>query len=291
MDPNIEDIEKQQQSNFIFQSLSSLLFHPVEYVKVLCQLGHEPIPPRLGRSIFGKPRLVLPNVFQYIKHIKRTDGLTGCFNGLLPTFLGNLASVVFPTKVIKTFELTYIIDDPPNILNDDEVQSKDYINFARREITMHAISVVVSHPFRVITVRMMASFVGNEEGYRTMTGAIVSIYRDSGLNGFFAGLAPRLVGDLTCIGASVVLAYYINKYFVKNKEARGYVIPTCLFVVSTVTYPFTVVSTCMAVNGSSLLAGNPPKMPLYSSWQNCLFDLIAKKQHKRGGSLIFRYQS
>lgn len=33
----------------------------------LIQLGYEPIAPRPGRSLFGSPVLILPNVFQYGK--------------------------------------------------------------------------------------------------------------------------------------------------------------------------------------------------------------------------------
>ncbi|XP_077293649.1 mitochondrial carrier homolog 2-like [Arctopsyche grandis] len=291
MAENIEDVEKQQQTNFVFQSLTGVIFHPVEYVKVLCQLGHEPIRARPGRNLFGRKCNVLPNVFQYIKHIKQRDGLVGCFTGLVPTFLGNLASAVLPIKILKKLDMTYIIDDPPNIIDDEDVKYEEYIKYGRREMTLHAISVIVSNPFRVITVRMMASFVGGEEGYSSMRQAISSIYLDNGIKGFFSGMVPRLLGDLACIGASVLFAYYVNKYFVKQKEGRAYVIPACLFISSTVTYPMTVVSTCMAINGSTLKAGNPPQMPLYMSWHDCFRDLVANKQHKRGASLLFRYQA
>lgn len=45
----------------------SAAFHPFEYAKILIQLGYEPIPPVPGRSLFGRPIMCLPNIFQYGK--------------------------------------------------------------------------------------------------------------------------------------------------------------------------------------------------------------------------------
>lgn len=63
-----------------------IALHPFEYAKVLIQvsrerdfrvcpwtnrylrlfqLGYEPIKPRMGKTLFGQPALVYPNVFQY----------------------------------------------------------------------------------------------------------------------------------------------------------------------------------------------------------------------------------
>lgn len=43
----------------------SAALHPLDYSKVLIQLGYEPIAPVPGRSILGKSIMVLPNIFQY----------------------------------------------------------------------------------------------------------------------------------------------------------------------------------------------------------------------------------
>lgn len=43
----------------------SAALHPIEYSKVLIQLGYEPMPAFPARTIFGKPVMGLPNIFQY----------------------------------------------------------------------------------------------------------------------------------------------------------------------------------------------------------------------------------
>jgi hypothetical protein len=48
-----------------FASLASIPFHPINYAKILIQLGHEPLPPFKSTSIFGREQLYYPNVFSY----------------------------------------------------------------------------------------------------------------------------------------------------------------------------------------------------------------------------------
>ena len=67
-----------------FRASLTTLTHPIEYAKVLIQIGHEPIAPRHTKTFFGKPALALPSVFQYIGHIKKRDGFMGLYQGLAP---------------------------------------------------------------------------------------------------------------------------------------------------------------------------------------------------------------
>lgn len=286
----MNEIEKEKIAALPSQILVTTVFHPMEYAKVLIQLGYEPLPPRRSTTLFGRPAMILPNVFQYIKYIKASDGFFGCYRGLSPRVLGLIASSQLTPKLIYAVGIDLPeINDPPNIVTEDEPKVEDYIKLGRRDMIMHTASVIISYPFQVVSVRMMASFVGKEQHYSSLFGTIVSIYKDDGILGFFHGIIPKLLGDLTCMALTGVLAYYVNKYIFKTKDLRYYTVQILTFVTSTITYPMVVVSNCMAVTGSSLKAGNPPVMPKYPSWQICWKDLVRNKQHKRGSSLIFRY--
>lgn len=256
----------------------------------LYQLLSQALDRDRSTTLFGRPAMILPNVFQYIKHIKTSDGFFGCYRGLSAKVLGLIASSQLTSKVIYACGIDLPeINDPPNIVTDEEPKIEDYYKLCRRDMVMHTASVIVSYPFHVVSVRMMASFIGKEEDYCSLFGTIAAIYRDDGILGFLHGIVPKLLGDLTCVAVTGILAYYVNKYLVKTKDLRYYTVPLLTFVTSTLTYPLVVVSTCMAVAGSSLKAGNPPLMPAYPSWQSCWRDLLRNKQHKRGSSLIFRY--
>lgn len=286
----MDETEKAKIAALPSQLLVTTVCHPMEYAKVLIQLGFEPLPPRRSTTLFGRPAMILPNVFQYIKYIKKQDGIIGCYKGLSARLLGLIASSQLSSKVISASGIDLPeIDDPPNIINDEEPNPEEYMKLGRRGMVMHIAANVIAYPFHVVSVRMMASFIGKEEHYSSLIGAIVSIYRDDGILGFFHGFIPRMLGDLTCIATTGFLAYYVNKYLVKTKDLRYYTVPLLTFVTSTLTYPLVVVSTCMAVAGCSLQAGNPPVMPLYPSWQSCWRELLRNKQHKRGSSIIFRY--
>lgn len=49
-----------------------------------------------------------------------------------------------------------------------------------------------------------------------------------------------------------------------------------------------VVSTCMAVTGAPLIAGRPPIMPEYKNWWDCMADLYARGEMKRGNAIFWR---
>lgn len=112
------------------------------------------------------------------------------------------------------------MNDPPNIVNDDDSRLEDYYQLARREYTIiRSAYVVVSYSFNVVTVKMTALYVGKEEQYSSLNGTIVSIYRDDVyLLGFFHEIVLKLLSDIVCITIIRFLAYYINKYILKTKE-------------------------------------------------------------------------
>lgn len=145
----------------------------------------------------------------------------------------------------------------------------------------------LTQPFHVVSVRMMAQFVGQETAYRTVTQSLYEIWSNEGILGLFSGLPAKLVCDISCLVLSSSTIYLIQKYMTERKS-NGQVNAFVQFVWSSVLYPMQVVSTCMAVTGSKLALGNPPHMKVYSSWIGCYNDLTLAGEQKRGSSLFFR---
>lgn len=106
--------------------------------------------------------------------------------------------------------------------------------------------------------------------------------------GFFSGLTPKLLCDISCVVLSSTTIYLINKHFIRDKESQSYVGSFTQFVCSSLVYPLQVVSTCMTVSGARLKAGQPPHMPIYNNWSICWRELYTNGEHKRGSSLFFR---
>lgn len=92
----------------------------------------------------------------------------------------------------------------------------------KKDLVSRVTAIIVSHPFHVITIRMMAQFVGREAKYNGIFGSIVEIYRENGIKGFFSGLIPRILGDVISLILASTLAYAVNTYVFEEKELQMY---------------------------------------------------------------------
>ncbi|KAM8709438.1 hypothetical protein ACLKA7_016271 [Drosophila subpalustris] len=268
----------------------SAALHPFEYSKTLIQIGYEPIAARPGKSMLGKPIMLLPNIFQYAGHIKKIDGFYGCYRGLAPKLAGSVLSMVVSERVAEKLGLAYREDKDESELTEEE----NYVQFKynlKRDIVLTVSGIVVSHPFHVISLRMMAQFVGRETLYNSILGSVAEIWNNEGILGFFSGLIPKLLCDVACLVLSSSSVFIVNKYLIKDKVARQYNAGFTQFAFSSLLYPLQVVSTCSSISGSRLMAGQPPIMPKYSSWVDCWNDLQTRRELKRGSSLFWRSQA
>ncbi|XP_076760855.1 mitochondrial carrier homolog 2 [Xylocopa sonorina] len=277
-------------SDIALRMLMNTVSHPIEYAKVLIQIGCEPIPPRPTTTLFGQPALALPNVFQYVKYIKNVDGFTGCYRGLIPRLCANTVSAVVFQKTSKSIKFK---DEPSKEIYDGDLEEsqtrKKCIYELIRDLISRVIGIIVSHPLDVITLRMMAQFVGRETKYNGLFRSFVEVYEENGIMGYYAGLLPRLIGNAAVLILVSASTYAIDKYVISDRELKPYAVSTLRFIATTITYPFLVVSHCMAVNNCGLIAGLPPRMPIYNGWLDCWSHLSLTNQLKRGNSLLWRY--
>ncbi|KAK2575052.1 hypothetical protein KPH14_008792 [Odynerus spinipes] len=284
-----------QQKEPVWSSIAIRMFintisHPIEYAKVLIQIGHEPIPPRPTVTLFGQPALALPNVFQYVRYIKNVDGFTGCYRGLVPKLCAyTISAIAFE----KTSECISFSDEPDKNIDDEELSEPERrtrcIHEFLRDLISKMVGIVVSHPLDVVMLRMMAQFVGGETKYNGLFRSFAEVYKENGIMGYYAGLVPRLIANAAVIVLVSSSTYVLNKYVIRDQELKTYTASTMKFLATTVTYPFLVVSHCMAVNDCGLVAGLPPNMPIYNSWLDCWAHLSSTNQLKRGSSLLWRY--
>ncbi|XP_060555411.1 mitochondrial carrier homolog 2-like isoform X2 [Ruditapes philippinarum] len=263
------------------------LFHPIGHAKILIQLGHEPIPAKLGTNIFGKEYYYYPNILKYAGHIWTTDGFIGMYTGLLPRVLGAFTGTCTQNAVLE-----WLRQDEKKESEEEEEDGTDWIKTlcikTGQETVAKCAAVISSQPFHVIMVRQIAQFVGGEKIYCGLFPAIGEIYHSDGIKGFFAGLTPRLLGEIIQIWASNLIIGALNKYVIPTKEAQSYVPLFVGLVVSNFTYPFTLVSNVMAVAGTELVAASPPNMKPYADWSECWKHLKETGNIKRGNSQFFR---
>ncbi|XP_023797800.1 mitochondrial carrier homolog 1 [Cyanistes caeruleus] len=289
--------------------------HPLLYVKLLVQVGHEPLPPTIGRNVLGRKVLYLPGFFTYARHIVEVDGKRGLFRGLTPRLISSTLSTITRGSVKKAFPL----EDMEHVSNKDDMKTslRKVVRETSHEMMMQCVSRVVSHPLHgsgkapvsnescsaddhterswrcLISMRCMVQFVGREVKYSGVFSAIGRIFKEEGILGFFVGLVPHILGDVIFLWCCNLLAHFINTYAVDDNFSQASVIRSYTkfvmgIAVSMLTYPFLLVGDLMAVNNCGLRAGLPPYAPVFASWIHCWRHLSAQGQLFRGSSLLFR---
>uniref|UniRef100_A0A8C5NT87 Mitochondrial carrier homolog 1 n=1 Tax=Junco hyemalis TaxID=40217 RepID=A0A8C5NT87_JUNHY len=262
--------------------------HPLLYVKLLVQVGHEPLPPTIGRNVLGRKVLYLPGFFTYARHIVEVDGKRGLFRGLTPRLISSTLSTITRGSVKKAFPL----EDMEHVSNKDDVKTslRKVVRETSHEMMMQCVSRVVSHPLHVISMRCMVQFVGREVKYSGVFSAIGRIFKEEGILGFFVGLVPHVLGDVIFLWCCNLLAHFINTYAVDDNFSQASVIRSYTkfvmgIAVSMLTYPFLLVGDLMAVNNcggscsvapASCSAGRPSQPP--SPWT----DASAGTAHQPG---------
>lgn len=184
-----------------------------------------------------------------VGHIKSVDGFIGCYRGLTPKLVGSVLSSHFSEKVADKLGMATVDDSEKEDMTDEEYFER-YQTKLKRDIVVHTAGAIITSPFHVISVRMMAQFIGRETKYSSIIGSIIEIYKDEGIWGFFSGLIPRLIFDLSCVVVASTATYLVGRYFIREKEGRMYSGMFTSFICSSMFYPMNVVSTCMIVNGT-----------------------------------------
>uniref|UniRef100_A0A7N8Y355 Mitochondrial carrier 1 n=1 Tax=Mastacembelus armatus TaxID=205130 RepID=A0A7N8Y355_9TELE len=249
--------------------------HPLLYVKLLIQVGHEPLPPTMGTTMFGRRVLYLPGFFSYARHIVQVDGKRGLFRGLSHRIVSSAISTVVRSKVKQVNKDCFCLTTgKPN---------PDLCTVSTQCYLVHLI----------MSVRCMAQFVGREVKYRGMFSCIVKIFKEEGVAGFYAGLMPHVLGEVLFLWCCNLLAHFINTYAVDESFSQASAIRTYTkfvmgIAVSVLTYPFMLVADLMAVNNCGLAAGLPPRSPIFKSWLHCWNHLSHKGHLFRGSSFFFR---
>ncbi|XP_072321448.1 mitochondrial carrier homolog 2 [Eucyclogobius newberryi] len=271
----------------------TVLSHPLMYIKVLIQVGHEPLSPTQGRNLFGRQVYQLPGLFAYAKHIVKIDGKAGLFKGLVPRLCAGTLGTVVHSQVVQKCHETDTIRLPGGPQKAPAGSLEHVVNETTKEMIARSCATIVTHPFHVITLRCMVQFIGREAKYSGIFDSVITIYREEGVLGFFAGLIPRLLGDVFSLWICNMLAHFINTYAIDDSMSHTGEIKNCSqavtgFFASMLTYPFVLVSNLMAVNNCGLSGGLPPYASIYPTWVDCWRHLSREGNMSRGNSLFFR---
>ncbi|KRY15741.1 Mitochondrial carrier -like protein 2 [Trichinella patagoniensis] len=234
-----------------FILVQNIATYPISMTRILCQLGYEPLPLEVGTTLFSKTYLE-------------------------KAYLG------------KT---------------NDQLCLSDYTYFLKqlaKQSVAICVGITVSRPFRTLLCRTVAQLIFDEKKY---TGSIFrrfcTAYEETGFMGFFSGVVAELIGEMCFLWISAHILRYLKKMILEqNEEERKrrrteLIFPGfATFIIPRILrgkfYPFHLVATIMAVNGSSLKVGNPPFYPVFDRWYNCYAYLSEIKHFDRGRKMFNR---
>jgi len=279
-------------SMFVLPVLMTAVAHPITYVKLLIQIGHEPLSVQEGTTFFGKKIIRQANFVQYAEHIRSLDGWFGLWRGVSANILYNVIGSAVTNGINNKVKEE---NAAAGKLAVDESTLKGFLHETCNATVSKTTGVVLSYPFHVISIRMMVQFIGRETHHSNIYASVCHIYKEEGIAGFFAGLVPHLVGELVGLWLFRTFNHLITNYLINSSymskykpELQNYSVGISQYLVSLITYPFQLVTNIMAINGAvGLSAGRPPLMPLYSSWKECWVEL-GKKGLRGRGSTLFR---
>ncbi|TEA34051.1 hypothetical protein DBR06_SOUSAS2310159 [Sousa chinensis] len=282
-------------SQVLLGSGLTILSQPLMYVKVLIQVGYEPLPPTIGRNIFGRQVCQLPGLFCYAQHIASIDGKRGLFTGLTPRLCSGVLGTVVHGKVLQHYQECDKAEESGsgNVLKEVSSSFDRVIKETTREMMARSAATLITHPFHVITLRSMVQFIGRESKYCGLCDSIATIYREEGILGFFAGLIPRLLGDIISLWLCNSLAYLVNTYALDSGVSTMNEMKSYSQAVTGLQ------KVCQGLNDNlylfflrasrrKLAGGCPPYSPVYSSWIDCWCMLQKEGNMSRGNSLFFR---
>lgn len=232
-------------------------------------------------------------MFAYAKHIIKIDGKAGLFKGLGPRLCAGTIGTVVHSKVVTKCHENDNIRLPGGPQKAPAGSLEHVVNETTKEMIARSCATIVTHPFHVITLRCMVQFIGRETKYSGIFDSVVTIYREEGILGFFAGMIPRLLGDVLSLWICNMLAHFINTYAIDDSMSHPGEMKNCSqavtgFFASMLTYPFVLVSNLMAVNNCGLAGGLPPYASVYPTWVDCWRHLSREGNMSRGNSLFFR---
>ncbi|CAF1022580.1 unnamed protein product [Rotaria sordida] len=262
------------------------LGHPLAYVRVLMQMGYEPLPAYRGKTLFGKEAVFYPNVFRYLKYVYNADGFVGLYRGFGCSLLSKVVCWYTTTKIDEV--LGPVESRVPN----DQANSpwNKCVQKTLREVQTQSWGIFISHPFQVMAIRCMGQFIGREKAYSSINifQNFKEIYDRQGIGGFFVGLIPRWLLEISTIIITNVLIHILRTQLLPQNEMISLYEYIATFIAQTMTYPLSVVTTVTAINRSGLRAGMLPMTPVFANWHDAYSYLKNTEQLKRGSSLFNR---
>jgi len=277
-------------------AVRSLALHPLLFSRTLMQLGFEPEPPKLQRTLgallLGGSQSVpmYPGLLTYLRRLRERTGWFGLFTVGLPARL--VSSSVAAVVAQRT---RHWLDPEDEALRAERQRRRKLGAETGAEFALatgcaavsHATGVLVVYPLTVVMVRQMALVGGGDQVYVSIGGAVAEIWRTEGVSGFFSGALPAVFAELLSVAVSASLAYVVNRWVLKDTlgaEAKEMTHLVTGMMAGQLVYRYHVLATVLAVDGARNL-----DLAMNFGATSVAYRYLAERALlSRGGAMAFR---
>ncbi|KAG9333469.1 hypothetical protein JZ751_011538 [Albula glossodonta] len=163
--------------------------------------------------------LLFPIMADTPKHIIKIDGKAGLFSGLAPRLCAGTIGTIVHSTVLQRCQEEGKPELPGSCEKGEDGSLKHVVNETTKEMIARCCATVVTHPFHGNNTVAPPSPLSLSSLLLCPCGvfdSICTIYREEGILGFFAGMIPRLLGDVLSLWICNMLAHLINTYAIDD---------------------------------------------------------------------------
>lgn len=118
------------------------------------------------------------------------------------------------------------------------------------DVTCACFAILVSHPFSVASLRLVAQHADMEPIYKGTLGTLRKIYVDEGLKGLYSGIVPHLLSEVTYIVSMRLLIAVMPDMLDEVHPSLQLKGLAAKYLAKYLFYPFRVTTAVMALEGS-----------------------------------------
>ncbi|KAK3951042.1 mitochondrial carrier domain-containing protein [Pseudoneurospora amorphoporcata] len=263
--------------------ISRFVIAPLDVVKIRLQLQHhslsDPLIHQRGPEVIGGGP-IYKGTLPTIRHILRTEGLTGLWKGNIPAELlyVSYAAVQFTTYRSTTQFLQVSFPKEQNEQLPPSVES--FVAGA----SAGGVATAATYPLDLLRTRFAAQ--GVERVYPSLYQAIKNIYTAEGVSGYFRGLGPGL-GQIIPYMGMFFCVYESLRPTLQNLElpySSGGAVAGVLagVVAKTGTFPLDLVRKRIQVQGPTRSLYVHKNIPVYDGGITKTVGTIIKREGVRG---------
>lgn len=267
------------------------------------QFGYEPVPPRQRYNIILLQYFwYYPGIIGYTRHIVRERGWLALYRGVLPSVIEGVISEVVLDHLrpwmlslvghLPLEEIETMGNDTPDNVDNITTTRATLVRATKGFVILsfsRCLTELVTRPFRVMALRVIAQHVGQETIYSSVQQAIRHVYREEGIAGFYSGLVPALLEHIVSslvFEVVLVLIEEATKLVPSTLLKMSMVlmkVPLAAYLAKSYSYPFRLVSNLMAINDSGLAAASVH----FSDWHDCWRRLSTTGNLYRASAIFF----